>query len=43
MESCTQDIKPLKVIPRGKISLADFLDLAESTEIDIDQYSAEIE
>jgi hypothetical protein len=26
-----------------KISLADFLDLAESTEIDIDQYSAEIE
>jgi hypothetical protein len=26
-----------------KISLADFLDLAESTEIDLDQYSAEIE
>jgi hypothetical protein len=26
-----------------KISLADFLDLDESTEIEIDQYSAEIE
>jgi hypothetical protein len=43
MESCTQDIKPSKLFLDVKISLADFLDLAESTEIDIDQYSAEIE
>jgi hypothetical protein len=34
---------PSKLFLEVKISMADFLDLAESTEIDIDQYSAEIE
>jgi hypothetical protein len=32
-----------KLFLEGKISGSDFLDLAETTEIDIDQYSEEIE
>jgi hypothetical protein len=32
-----------KLFLEGKISGGDFLDLAETTEIDIDQYSQEIE
>jgi hypothetical protein len=32
-----------KLFLEGKISGSDFLDLAETTEIDIDQYAAEVE
>jgi hypothetical protein len=32
-----------KLFLEGKISGSDFLDLAESTEIDIDQYADEVE